>query len=340
MTVSEFEYRKGTAARRGGPSGGRRVADRRKEKLTRSEKRHLLQLVACGAIFVSIVAARLLLPEKMAELSSSLSAAMGRNMDIQEVFSAVGKAVSGDASASDTLGDVYHAVFHPEEGEAVETAAQLETFWPEQDALEDLRTAAEDGSFGLPQETVQESSAEGQTAGQEPEPSVQTAPEAVTSQQQTGTLSAVNLAYSNLPNNVCMEQQILGFSYTTPVTGAVLSSPFGYREHPIDEVEKFHYGLDLAADEGTEIDAFANGTVSAVGESSSLGKYLIIEHGNGYSTLYAHCSRVTVSSGAGVTEGQKVAEVGQTGQATGPHCHFELHRDSNYLNPIYYVSLA
>ena len=91
MTVSEFEYRKGTAARRGGPSGGRRVADRRKEKMTRSEKRHLVQLVVCGAIFVTIVAARLLLPERMADLSSSLSAAMGRSMDIQEVFSAVGR---------------------------------------------------------------------------------------------------------------------------------------------------------------------------------------------------------------------------------------------------------
>ena len=78
--------------------------------------------------------------------------------------------------------------------------------------------------------------------------------------------------------------------------------------------------------------------MTAVGESSSYGKYCMIAHENGYSTLYAHCSRVTVSSGSAVQRGDTVAEVGQTGMATGPHLHFELQRDGVYLNPIYYVS--
>ena len=75
-----------------------------------------------------------------------------------------------------------------------------------------------------------------------------------------------------------------------------------------------------------------------VGESSSYGKYCIVAHEGGYSTLYAHCSRVTASSGASVEEGEKIGEVGETGIATGPHLHFELQRDGVYLNPIYYVS--
>ena len=63
----------------------------------------------------------------------------------------------------------------------------------------------------------------------------------------------------------------------------------------------------------------------------------MVEHAGGYSTLYAHCSRITVSSGAAVKEGQKIAEVGETGVATGPHLHFELQKNGTYLNPIYYV---
>lgn len=142
----------------------------------------------------------------------------------------------------------------------------------------------------------------------------------------------------NLPKNVCLTQQILDFSYATPLQGT-LSSPFGYREHPLKGGEKFHYGLDIAADEGTAISAFAAGTVTAVGESSELGKYVMIAHENGYTTLYAHCSRITASSEQMVRCGDPIAEVGQSGDATGPHLHFELHKNTTYLNPIYYVSL-
>ena len=143
----------------------------------------------------------------------------------------------------------------------------------------------------------------------------------------------------DLPENVSMRQSILGFDHETPVKG-VLSSNFGYREHPVEGEERFHYGVDLAADTGTAIACFADGTVTAVGESSSYGKYLIVAHEGGYATLYAHCSAVTVSSGSAVKRGQEIAKVGETGMATGPHLHFELHEGSSYLNPIYYVASA
>ena len=98
--------------------------------------------------------------------------------------------------------------------------------------------------------------------------------------------------------------------------------------------------MDLAADSGTPVTCFADGSVTAVGESNSYGKYLIVAHEGGYATLYAHCSDVTVSSGSAVEKGQEVAKVGETGIATGPHLHFELHDGSTYLNPIYYVVSA
>jgi murein DD-endopeptidase MepM/ murein hydrolase activator NlpD len=148
-----------------------------------------------------------------------------------------------------------------------------------------------------------------------------------------------NKIYSekNIPGNACLSQKILGFSYAAPLTGAV-SDGFGYRSHPIEGDNKFHYGLDIEADEGAVITAFADGTVTAVGESSVLGKYVTLQHANGCATLYAHCSRITASSGQQVRTGDPIAEVGQTGQTTGPHLHFELQLDTVYVNPIYYVT--
>ena len=134
-----------------------------------------------------------------------------------------------------------------------------------------------------------------------------------------------------------MEQAILGFEYCPPVSG-MISSDFGYREHPSQGDRRFHYGVDLAADKGTEICAFADGTVTAVGESSSYGKYCIVSHTGGYITLYAHCDRITVTSGREVQRGEVIAAVGETGMATGTHLHFELQRDGVYLNPIYYLN--
>ncbi len=140
----------------------------------------------------------------------------------------------------------------------------------------------------------------------------------------------------NTPEDAALEQEVLGFAYCTPVMGTV-TSPYGYREHPVEGVEKFHYGMDIAAAEGTEICAFAAGTVSACGESSSLGKYLMVEHEGDVTTLYAHCSELNVVSGQEVSLGEKIAEVGQTGNATGDHLHFELRRGDTYLDPAYYV---
>ncbi len=141
----------------------------------------------------------------------------------------------------------------------------------------------------------------------------------------------------NTPANVCLTQRILGFAYTDPVEG-VVTSGFGYRDHPIQGGQKFHYALDIGADAGTVIRAFADGTVTVVAEAAELGKYLVVAHENGCSTLYAHCSAVTASAGQQVSRGDPIAEVGETGETTGPHLHFELQQGSDYLNPAYYVS--
>ncbi len=307
--------RRKTGGRRG---GARQAVRRRNEALRPQERRRLLQLVACSGIFVLLVAAKLLLPAKMAQFNERLSGALRQNMDVKAVFSAVGRAITGEDNAGGAMEDVYQAVFHPEKGETMETAALEELPLDESAALDDLR------EYRMKSLTADQQTAEGEA-------------DAKTEQTEVSTLAYVLYSDKNLPEDVSLEQAILGFDYCTPVCGT-LTSNFGYREHPVEGEERFHYGVDLAADTGTAIRCFADGTVTAVGESSSYGRYCIVTHEGGYSTLYAHCSRVTASSGTAVKEGQKIAEVGESGMATGPHLHFELHRDGTYLNPIYYVS--
>lgn len=128
----------------------------------------------------------------------------------------------------------------------------------------------------------------------------------------------------------------LPFETTLPMNGEI-SSGFGYRTHPIDGVWGFHYGLDIAANTGTAIAAFASGTVIAAGESPSYGKYLMVRHDADYVTLYAHCSKLAVKEGQSVKKGQTIAKVGSTGKATGPHLHFEIRKGKSLLNPEYYL---
>lgn len=153
--------------------------------------------------------------------------------------------------------------------------------------------------------------------------------------QAQGGVPAEVCTAENTPEDVCLTQQVLGFAYAAPLTGTITDG-FGLRQEPEGTAEEFHYGLDIAADEGTVIRCFADGTVTAVGESAELGSYVVVRHENGFSTLYAHCSRITASSGQQLRLGDPLAEVGQTGHATGPHLHLELLRDNVYLNPWYY----
>lgn len=299
--------------RQTGRSGVRQPGRRKDESMRPKERRQFLQLVICCGIFVLLVAAKFLLPSRMAQINEVLSRAMEQNMDVQAVFSAVGRAFSGESGMSGTVDEVYRAVFHPDgTEEALETSAHI---------------PASQGIAAMAALQAYLPLGEAETAEDMQEE---------TPEEQVSNLAYVLYSNQNLPEDVSMEQAILNFDYCTPVSGT-LSSDFGYREHPVEGEERFHYGVDLAANEGTEILCFADGTVTVVGESSSYGKYCMVEHAGGYSTLYAHCSRITVSSGAAVKEGQKIAEVGETGVATGPHLHFELQKNGTYLNPIYYV---
>jgi len=140
---------------------------------------------------------------------------------------------------------------------------------------------------------------------------------------------------NSIPSDVLLTADELPFKYSSPVT-AVTSSGFGFRLHPIYNDVRFHYGTDFAVNSGTEVLAFADGTVRATGEGEGYGKYIILSHSDGYETLYAHLSVVLISSGE-VRQGEVIALSGNSGRVTGPHLHFELMCSGAYLNPEFYV---
>lgn len=116
-----------------------------------------------------------------------------------------------------------------------------------------------------------------------------------------------------------------------PVSGGYVSSAFGNRSRG------YHTGLDIALSYGAPVYASDGGTVTFSGWSGGYGYMIKINHGNGYETLYAHCSRLAVKNGAKVAKGQVIAYVGSTGNSTGPHVHFEIRKNGSYMNPSNYI---
>ena len=116
-----------------------------------------------------------------------------------------------------------------------------------------------------------------------------------------------------------------------------ISSPYGYRIHPISGVQKLHAGVDLASGMGTRILAAYDGKVIAAGYNGSMGNYVMIDHGDGLVTVYMHASALLVSTGQKVTRGQQIAKVGSTGNSTGPHLHFAVRLNGAYVDPMPYL---
>ncbi|MDQ0089943.1 murein DD-endopeptidase MepM/ murein hydrolase activator NlpD [Paenibacillus anaericanus] len=130
-----------------------------------------------------------------------------------------------------------------------------------------------------------------------------------------------------------------GGSMGLAVTGARLSSGYGTRVHPITGKVKTHTGIDLAAAQGTDIHAAAGGVVIVAEWWSGYGNTVIIDHGDNVWTLYGHIRNngIVVEKGQQVKKGQKIAEVGSTGNSTGPHCHFEVRINGNPVDPMPYL---
>ncbi len=116
-----------------------------------------------------------------------------------------------------------------------------------------------------------------------------------------------------------------------------ISSPFGNRVHPIFGTVKMHTGVDIAAPSGASIVAATDGVVQHSGGLGGYGNAVIIDHGDGIATLYAHNSQLLVSEGQSVKRGQVISKAGSTGYSTGPHLHFEVRKNGSYVNPVPWI---
>lgn len=128
-----------------------------------------------------------------------------------------------------------------------------------------------------------------------------------------------------------------GTLFLYPTNGR-LTSYYGYRNDPFTGRRRFHYGIDIANRSGTTVTATMGGVVADIGDRpTGYGKYVIIRHGYGFQSLYAHLDRVTVWEGQRVSQGAKIGEMGNTGRSTGPHLHFSIYKNNSPINPLNYL---
>jgi len=148
-------------------------------------------------------------------------------------------------------------------------------------------------------------------------------------------------SYAQLAEFIKNKEQLLASTPAIqPVSNSDLkrvASGFGYRIDPIYKTPRFHAGLDFTAPQGTPIYATANGVAKIAGnKGNGYGNHVVLSHGYGYETLYGHMYRVKVRVGERVNRGEVIGYVGSTGKSTGPHCHYEVHKNSQRMDPVYF----
>ena len=277
-----------------------------KERKKETSRRQLVQMLACLAVFLTMFIGKGVWPSQVAQTGEQLLRVIRTNTDFRAAFARLGQALSEQDSVIGELGRFCVAVFAPEVAQPDGAAVQV----MRGDEIATVENPA--------------------VAEEEAEEQQQTA-------LQVGDVVCDVDREQNLPDGYNAQWLWLGDMQTAvPAYGAVTSN-FGYRDHPTIGRYAPHGGVDIAADKGDQVLAFADGVVDSVGEDRDFGKYLYLTHPNGVTTFYAHCSAVCVQKGEQVQVGQKVAQVGSTGKSTGSHLHFEVRLDGVRLDPLHYI---
>lgn len=285
--------------------------------------------IAAG-IFLALTAFRFLVPGAAETVRGKAAELLSRDTDYTAVIRYIRTELLPKTSLGEDEQDTAQAASTPETPAPTPTPTPAATDAPQREAAQSDGTALTGQAAASPAPV----GAEEQTPPrQEQDAAEEELPAAV---QAFLNAQAAFSGYEQ-PENVTYTMPSLPFSHRTPV-GGYSASGFGYRLHPVLDEIKFHYGTDVPANSGDDIGAFAAGTVSFAGEDENLGSYVTVDHGGGWQSLYAHCGTVYVQAGDSVQPGQKLALVGATGLATGPHLHFELTHDGVYLNPEYYIN--
>lgn len=153
-------------------------------------------------------------------------------------------------------------------------------------------------------------------------------------------INTIEAEIKSLAAIISFGEEYKGGAMQWPIPGHyTITSNYGMRIHPITGVYKLHTGVDISATVGTDFTAMANGVVVKAEYNSAYGNMVIIDHGGGVQTLYAHGSQIIATLGQEVKAGDVVLKVGSTGYSTGPHAHFEVRINGNPVNPLDYVSI-
>ena len=148
-----------------------------------------------------------------------------------------------------------------------------------------------------------------------------------------GEIEAAMQSVSEIRRYIAEQKDLhLATPFGWPAAGA-LSSPYGYRNHPVHEERKFHTGVDISVPSGSEVKATADGIVSFAGWTVNSGIVVVAEHGHGFSTAYAHNRKALVRVGQRIVRGEVIAMSGSTGVSTGPHVHYEIWRNGRPADP-------
>ncbi len=288
----------------------KRAAQKRKKERNREGNRQLLQLAVCVILFLTMYIGKGAFPERIAQVGPQLLGVIRANTDFRAAFAALGNTMTEGEPLLDGLEQFCVTVFgiQQDQSSALAQDEPIQALQPE--------------SLVMP----------------EPEPASEPLPEQP-SYQVGDVVETIAVTGQALPENYTYDKLFLGDLKTeNPVEGR-LTSGFGYRNHPTIGRYAVHAGVDIGAEQGTEIRAFADATVEFVGENDDFGLYLQLKHENEVSTFYSHCQSISVKKGERVQAGQTVARVGSTGQSTGPHLHFEVHLGQMCLDPMHYITL-
>lgn len=333
MTYQDWTRRRGERTTSRPRSSSRKKGA--KVELAPREKRRLLQLLVCTALFAVVLVGKGVFPQRLEEARETLGTILHADTDFVAAFTAIGQSIEAGEPVGETLGELWTDVFAPAGGveESGVSPAAEHTGGALSEAVAQCLARGE--AKGAEELLAGDWSGTEETAAA---PFADTAAPAQPQEEAEPAVVHVDYDGPALPANTTMDQYALGLSETVSPVMGWLSSPFGWREHPVDGEEKFHNGVDLAVNTGTPIGAFAAGTVEYIGDSpEEYGLYLQIDHGNGVKSFYAHCSQLCVQQGQTVAAGETVALAGETGNTTGPHLHFELKYEGVRLNPIYYI---
>lgn len=274
---------------------------RDREKQRTRDQRQLVRLLVCLMLFLAVFVGKEVWPSKIAETGEQLLTVIGRNTDFRGAFAQLGRAMAKEDSVIGELGEFCVSVFAPESEET-------------QGAVPEGENARECTQEILVQAEKEETPCIG------------------------SVVTPVDYAGEPLPEGYSAQHLYLGVADVAAPVQGVVTSDFGYRDHPTIGRYAAHGGVDIAADAGTEVAAFAAGTVESVGEDQDFGLWLRLSHANGVSSFYAHCSEICVKESEVVEAGQQVARVGSSGKSTGPHLHFEISLNGERLDPMHYIS--